>query len=59
MNTRPMNQFVHCGCGVTYISGYKHCPKCGVQNPIDKQDDNKNREYIAETFDAILEEVKE
>jgi hypothetical protein len=32
---RPKNNFVHCVCGITYISGYTHCPKCGVPNPND------------------------
>ena len=29
---RPLNDFVHCSCGVAYISGYTHCPKCGKKN---------------------------
>ncbi len=32
---RPKNKFVHCTCGVTYISGYTHCPSCGKVNPND------------------------
>ena len=32
MDKRPLNDFVHCECGVTYISGYLHCPKCGLNN---------------------------
>ena len=30
---RKLNEFVHCTCGITYISGYTHCPKCGKANP--------------------------
>jgi len=29
---RSLNKFMHCKCGVTYISGYTHCPNCGIQN---------------------------
>ena len=34
---RPPDNFVTCVCGVIYISGYTHCPKCGVINPSDKE----------------------
>ena len=34
---RPRNKFVHCVCGVTYISGYTHCPSCGRVNPNDNK----------------------
>ena len=30
---RPLNKFIHCKCGATYISGYLQCPKCGESNP--------------------------
>jgi len=40
-NKRPLNKFVHCSCGATYISGYTHCPKCGKRNEtIDKKTTN-------------------
>ena len=38
---RPLNKFVHCTCGVTYISGYTHCPNCGKINPKDNKDQTK------------------
>ena len=40
---RPKNDFVHCTCGATYISGYTHCPKCGLKNPMDKEQKDGNR----------------
>ena len=33
---RQLNKFVHCVCGITYISGYTHCPSCGKVNPNDQ-----------------------
>ena len=35
--TRKLNNFIVCVCGILYISGYTHCPKCGVVNPDDKE----------------------
>ncbi len=32
---RPLNESIHCSCGVIYISGYTHCPSCGKVNPND------------------------
>ena len=54
---RPLNDFVHCSCGVTYISGYTHCPKCGTTNIAALQDKEEVSNHIAEEFDKILEEV--
>jgi len=34
---RPMNLFVECKCGIKYISGYTHCPNCGLSNPMDNR----------------------
>ncbi len=34
-NKRPLNEYIHCVCGIIYISGYTHCPSCGIQNPND------------------------
>ena len=40
LNMDTANKFVNCPCGVTYISGYTHCPKCGVANPMDSKTSN-------------------
>ena len=64
MAERPRNEFVHCECGVVYISGYTHCPVCGRKNPNDeiKQLDliaKKHKETIAGycEHDTTLEET--
>ncbi len=34
---RKLNGFIHCkACKITYISGYTHCPNCGLENPMIK-----------------------
>ena len=38
---RPLNDFIHCTCGIVFISGYTHCPKCGKVNQKDKTKTNK------------------
>ena len=43
---RLKNNFVHCICGVTYISGYTHCPKCGVKNPMDEERSRPSGECV-------------
>ncbi len=40
---RPLNESIHCSCGVIYISGYTHCPSCGKVNPNDKEEKNDKR----------------
>ena len=38
---RPLGKFVYCKCGVHYISGYLHCPKCGIDNPMDNRQQSR------------------
>ena len=38
---RPLNDFITCVCGIHYISGYTHCPSCGIHNPNDYNGDEK------------------
>ena len=46
---RELNGFVHCVCGVMYISGYTHCPKCGVQNPNDTKEKESEVHIMSRT----------
>ena len=46
---RRLNDFIVCVCGIQYISGYTHCPKCGVKNPNDTKDINENSNAIDNT----------
>ncbi len=41
---RKLNGFIHCkGCKITYISGYTHCPNCGLENPMIKAERTKEK----------------
>ena len=57
MGDRPLNDFVYCSCGVTYISGYTHCPHCNKRNEHIKQDKTEIEKHLAETFDNIIHNV--
>ena len=54
MTKRPLNDFVHCVCGITYISGYTHCPRCSAKNNRVPQIKAEVEKHLAETIDEIL-----
>ena len=47
---RKLNGFVQCVCGIAYISGYTHCPKCGIINP----DDNEKQTKRSDSEQSII-----
>ena len=50
IKTRKLNNFIVCVCGILYISGYTHCPKCGVVNPDDNEKQNKRSDSEQSTI---------
>ncbi len=54
MTKRPLNDFVHCSCGITYISGYTHCPSCNAKNNRIPQIKHEVEANLTKTIDDIL-----
>ena len=46
---RQLNKFVHCICGVIYISGYTHCPSCGKVNSDDQTKTNQPQGEVTDS----------